>query len=283
MAHKGDNKIRKSTGQIIPLRTGATLSATDALVASDDAYIALMHKTSRVIEIRRSGTISMAELEAMVPSGNASVSERALGYMESKINGDQQGSYRSRLAATGAVSRAVGDNSISLFLENSEGSAQFFEENAVIRWESPTEETTYVVTVLNLMNQVLLEVETTENKVELNFDEQLRDELGYNTFIIKVVDKNNAGIASDQDGIAIKRVTDNSELAGELANLRSELAEDSPIGKLILASFYEENGLLLDALTKYEEAVEMAPDVPDFQQLYDNFLYVNGFIELDEE
>ena len=52
-----------------------------------------------------------------------------------------------------------------------------------------------------------------------------------------------------------------------LANLKSEVAEnESPLNKIIYASFYEENGLILDALTKYEEAIEMYPEIEDFQE-----------------
>ena len=34
--------------------------------------------------------------------------------------------------------------------------------------------------------------------------------------------------------------------------------------KLVMAAFYEDNDLLLDALTAYEQAIQKAPDVPVF-------------------
>jgi hypothetical protein len=45
---------------------------------------------------------------------------------------------------------------------------------------------------------------------------------------------------------------------------------------LVYASFFEENGLLLDAMTKYEEAIKMSPEVDDFKELYNGFLIKNN-------
>ena len=72
---------------------------------------------------------------------------------------------------------------------------------------------------------------------------------------------------SEDDAKAIK---DNLDI------LKAEVSDDSPLNKLIYASFYEENNLLLDALTKYEEAIELSPEVEDFKTLYDDFLIKNG-------
>ena len=47
------------------------------------------------------------------------------------------------------------------------------------------------------------------------------------------------------------------------------------INNLILAEYYEEKGLVLDAITSYEGAVRMSPDVEYFQEAYDEFLIRN--------
>ena len=46
-----------------------------------------------------------------------------------------------------------------------------------------------------------------------------------------------------------------------LASLKAEVAEDSPLSQVIYASYYEENGLIVDALTSIEQAIKMNPDV----------------------
>ena len=40
---------------------------------------------------------------------------------------------------------------------------------------------------------------------------------------------------------------------------------------IMLAYFYEGNGLLIDAGTHYVRAIEMSPQVTDFKELYKDF------------
>jgi cytochrome c-type biogenesis protein CcmH/NrfG len=42
-----------------------------------------------------------------------------------------------------------------------------------------------------------------------------------------------------------------------------------------LAGFYEENKLFIDAITAYEQAIKLAPDVPTYQEAYEEFLLRN--------
>jgi Tfp pilus assembly protein PilF len=78
---------------------------------------------------------------------------------------------------------------------------------------------------------------------------------------------------------AIQRVNseDSQEYSVELEALRSSLDENSAISALILAEFYEQNHLILDALTSYEHAIQTAPDIDYFQQAYKEFLMRNGY------
>jgi hypothetical protein len=61
-----------------------------------------------------------------------------------------------------------------------------------------------------------------------------------------------------------------------LDEIIGQLNEPTALNKLILAGFYEENNLLIDAITAYEEAVKLAPDVSSYQEDYDEFLIRHG-------
>jgi Tfp pilus assembly protein PilF len=54
--------------------------------------------------------------------------------------------------------------------------------------------------------------------------------------------------------------------------LKADLSSESALGYIIEASYYEDQNLLLDALTKYEQAIKLAPEVQDFQDLYQGFI-----------
>jgi hypothetical protein len=278
LANKGTNKVKKSSGQEISLKTGATLDAGDKLIAGADAYIGLMHKSGKTIEVRKSGTMDVAELEKQVTTGATSVASRYAKFVNEKMNEEGTGGYRSRMNATGAVSRAVADGSLKAMLSASDGTVKVIGDNAIIRWNTDKTGATYIVSVKNIEATTIFETETDKTFIELDFtSDDLSNDLGVGLYILTVTDKGDESLTTGD--IGIKRSMDDDALNEELEGLRSEVPEDSPLSKLIYASFFEEKGLLLDALTKYEEAIKMAPEVQDFQELYKNFLITNGLSE----
>tara|TARA_Y100001972_G_scaffold128551_1_gene190144 strand:- start:5572 stop:6513 length:942 start_codon:yes stop_codon:yes gene_type:complete len=281
LANKGSNQVKRAgTTSTEALKTGATLNSGDELIVSDGAYIGLMHKSGKTTEVRTAGTKKVSDLEKNITVGSTSVASRYARFVASKMNEEENTNYRSKMAATGAVSRAtnaaimvMAPTQVNIASEN-----KVIGDKAIIRWKRPSEMSendTYVVSVKNIFDEVIYTTETESEFVELDFTaEQMKNDVGL--YILQVAKKGDPEVKSDDVGI--KRATD-AEINANLASLKSEVSEDSPLNKLIYASFYEENGLLLDALTKYEEAVKMAPEIQDFQDLYDNFKIVYGFEE----
>eukprot|EP00747_Dinoflagellata_sp_TGD_P211836 gnl/TRDRNA2_/TRDRNA2_85016_c1_seq1.p1 gnl/TRDRNA2_/TRDRNA2_85016_c1~~gnl/TRDRNA2_/TRDRNA2_85016_c1_seq1.p1 ORF type:complete len:314 (+),score=27.08 gnl/TRDRNA2_/TRDRNA2_85016_c1_seq1:225-1166(+) len=281
LANKGSNQVKRAGASgTEALKTGATLNSGDQLIVSDGAYIGLMHKSGKTTEVRTAGTKKVSDLEKNITVGTTSVASRYARFVASKMNEEENTNYRSRMAATGAVSRAtnaaimvMAPTQVNIASEN-----KVIGDQAIIRWKRPDEmsaDDAYVVSVKNIFDEVIYTTETENEFVELDFTaEQMKNDVGL--YILSVSSKSKPEVKSDDVGI--KRATD-AEISASLASLKSEVTEDSPLNKLIYASFYEENGLLLDALTKYEEAVKMAPEIQDFQDLYDNFKIVYGFEE----
>ena len=156
-------------------------------------------------------------------------------------------------------------------------------DNAIVTWDSPEgiEENAYVVVVKNIFDEEIYKVETDKNAVNLDFTSaQLKNDEGL--YILTVKTKENLEVTSGDIGIKRLGGSDASQYDDGLNALKAEVAEDGPLGKLIYASFYEENGLILDALTKMEEAIQMSPEVADFEELKKDILERNG-IKIFEE
>ena len=66
------------------------------------------------------------------------------------------------------------------------------------------------------------------------------------------------------------------KVKNSLSEILGEVAEQTALNKFILAGFYEENNLFIDAIAAYEEAIKLAPDVPSYQEAYEEFLYRHG-------
>lgn len=281
LASKGANQIKKADGSTVTLKTGATLAAKDELVATNGAYIGLMHKTGKTIEVRQPGSYTMATLEQKVAAKNVSVSSKYAQFIASKMNEDGNVSVASRMNATGAVSRAVGG---ALPVVVPQGSIEILGDNAVIRWMEPEgveEGSEYKIEIQNIFDETIYEDATAELVTKLNFDE-IENETGLYLVTISTT-VNGEEVKSERIGIKRVDADERTELVADFKALQEEVGEDSPLDKLVYASFFEENGMVLDALTMYEEVIEMSPEVEDFQELYKAFKVSYGLEEVQEE
>ena len=284
LANKGQNKVKKEGSSTpIALKTGATLSSGDELIASQGAYIGLMHRTGKTLEVRTPGTKKVTDLEKLVSTKTSSVSSRYANYLANKMNEKEKPNYRARLNATGAVSRALaGDETIQVLVPSDE--ANVIGDNAIVSWDTPEgmEVNTFIVTVKNIFDEEIMKEEVTGNSIKLDFtSEQMQNEEGL--YIVKVAAKENTDVTSGDIGIKKLSGDDVSQYQEGLTSLQAELAEDSPLNQVIYASFYEENGLIVDALTAIEQAIEMNPDIEDFQILRKDIIERNGIKVYKEE
>ncbi|MFY0599718.1 MAG: hypothetical protein JXR03_08595 [Cyclobacteriaceae bacterium] len=277
LANKGDNKVKKAgAAEATQLKTGATLNAQDMLISSEGSYIGLMHKTGKTTEVRGAGSKKVSEIEKQIKLASTSVADRYAKFVMSKMNESENTNYRARLNATGAVSRATGSAAIDVMAP---AQADVIEDRAIVRWVKPDvgieDGDTYTVKIKNIFDEVIFETETDKTSIELDFSApDMENEAGL--YLVKIYKTSDEEISSGEVGIKKLKDSDKSELQENLQILKQEVSEDSPLNKLIYASFYEENGLFLDALTKYEEAIRMSPGVDDFQELYESFLENSG-------
>lgn len=282
LANKGQNKMKKAGASApITLKTGATLTDGDVLIASQGAYIGLMHRSGKTLEVRTPGTKKVADLAKMVNTKSASVSSRYAKFLANKMNEKDQPNYRARLNATGAVSRALaGDEQIQVLIPAED--ASILGNKAILNWDTPEgmEENTFIVTVKNIFDEEVMKEEVSGNSVELDLAAgQMQNEEGL--WILNVKAKENQDVSSGD--IALKRPENPAQYEEGLNSLKSEVAEDSPLNKVIYASFYEENGLIVDALTAIEEAIKMNPEVEDFKTLRKDIIERNGIKVYEEK
>ncbi|UXX78077.1 hypothetical protein N7E81_11985 [Reichenbachiella carrageenanivorans] len=279
LASKGANQVKKGqTGETIPLKTGATLMSGDELIAASGAYIGLMHKTGRTIEVRNPGVTKITDLETKLASNQSSVANKYAQFVMNKMSddgGDLSSNYRRNMKATGAVERATSSSSLNVLLPSS---VDILNPEAIIRWEGAdqVENPSYVISIKNIFDEEIYSAETTDTSLSINFeDDQLANE---RLVILNVKVKDNAELKSGDYGIKRMSADDAASINENLEALKSEITDDSPLNNLIFASFYEENNLLLDAMTQYEKALKASPEVEDFKTIYDDFLIKNGLL-----
>jgi len=278
LANKGDNQVEKAEdGKKVYLRPGLTLMQGDQIIASKGAYIGLMHRTGKTIELRTPGITRITDLETHLANSKSTIASKYANYILAKINdeGDNR-SYRAKMKATGAVERSS-STAISAMLPSS---VDILNPSAVIRWNSVGEKSNYIITIKNIFDEELISAETNKPYIQINLDdENLANE---DLIILNIKVKDSPDLFSPDYGIERLSEERKADVIATLSQLKAEVSGDTPLGKLVFASFFEDNSLILDALTQYEEIMEQAPEVEDFKMLYGEFLIRNGLSKIEE-
>ncbi|SHJ50450.1 hypothetical protein SAMN04488028_101328 [Reichenbachiella agariperforans] len=271
LANKGANKVQKvGTGEPVFLRTGVKLDDGDQITVGANPYVGLMHKSGQTLEVKSPGTMTVDELLSKLAGTDNESSNRYAKYVLKKADGstDVNGNFKE------AVHRA-NSTAISLMIPQS---VQIFNPEIILRWNSVSDSAYYYITIKNIFDEEIYTAETDKTHLFINFNDEnlMQEEL----ITIKVTVKGNEELFSPNYGIERLPAPEHAKVQRELDEVKADIPFDSPLNKLILASFYEEKGLLLDAITQYEEIIEGSPDVDDFQTLYGQFLINNGLSKL---
>jgi len=269
LANKGNNEV-KSGNDWVPLKTGASLRETDELKISDNAYVGLVHAKGTPLELKKAGNYTVKKLDDEV---KAKPTTGVLNkYTDFILSSNSAENKKNRLSATGAVSRGEA-YAIKLMLPENQYSGIFSNE-AIITWDNGKAAGPYVVTLKNMFEEELVKFETPET----NFKIDLTDARYAKETAILVEVRSKADPKQVSDRHLIKRLAP-AEQAGLKTKLDKEMgetAEATALNKYLRAGFFEENKLLIDAITAYEEAIQLAPDVPTYQEALDEFLVRHG-------
>jgi hypothetical protein len=167
-----------------------------------------------------------------------------------------------------------GENSaIQLMLPENQYSG-IYNSTAIISWEGTKVPGPYVITLRNMFDDELAKIETPETKYTVDLtDARLAKE---NAILIEVSSRTDARQVSKQHLLKRLAPAEEESVKKAMGDIANELNEQTALNKLIMAGFYEENRLYIDAITAYEEAIRLAPDVPSYREAYEEFLLRRG-------
>lgn len=267
LANKGTNEV-KSGNDWVPVKTGASLKNDDELKLSANSYMGLVHATGKPLELKQPGSYKVSELAAQMKTGTSVLTK----YTDFILSSNSAEAKKNRLSATGAVDR--GDNAaIQLMLPANQHSG-IYNNVAIISWMGSTVPGPYIVTIRNMFDDELEQMETPETSFQIDLsDPKFSKE---NALLIEVKSKSDPKQVSKQHLIKKLAPAEQENVKKSLSEIMGEVQEQTALNKFILAGFYEENNLFIDAISAYEEAIKLAPDVSSYKEAYDDFLIRHG-------
>lgn len=267
LASKGGNKLQTAgTADWKAVFVGKKLAKGDKITIADNGYLGLAHKSGKTIELKKAGTYEVSKLAGEVASQNASTTTKYANYLAgemSKTGGEDMAKNKYKyMAVTGSVERGT---ALDVYVPKTLNVSALGNQ-VMVKWEKQDQTKTYIVNVTNLFGDEILKKETSDLFIFLDLDSK-KDK----NYIVKIKSKEVPDLEKD---IRITYPSNDKvvELNKQLAELKTQLGEENALNKIILASFYEDNKLYLEALQSYEAAVKMEPEVDDYKVALGQFL-----------
>lgn len=264
---KGKNEL-KTGAAWEGLKVGSSLKKADEIKVGPNSYLGLIHSSGKPLELKDAKNYKVADLLTKV-SGGPSVLNK---YTEFIISANT--TKRNNLTATGAVHR--GPNNIRVFLPKTE-LAYALGDSITVQWEKDKGAPPYVVTFTTFFGDELFKTETTANNVTINLsDKAFANESEFQVHVFSKKDRKE----SEQYPIRKVKKEERARVKPLLNDFLIQTKENTAINKLLLAGFFEQEKLYIDAATAFQKAVKLEPSL---KEQYDEFLIRNGMNELKKK
>ena len=264
LAIKGSNEL-KTGNKWEKLKTGATLHEDDYIKVSENGYLGLVHFAGHAMEWKDVGEFKVSDIAKKIPK-YASVTQKYADFLSTKM-----ANAGNNATTAGGVHRGGGAG-IQVFVPND---VLVYNTEALIRWEPlEGENISYKVKITDMYDELVIEEQTSETFYKLDLKHPKLE----SSLVVLVGIAAYGGSDAESEEVAIKRLSQSKkqEVVDELIPLMRELNNETAIAKYILAGYFEEKQLLLDAVNNYEAAIKMAPDVLTYREAYEDFLLRNG-------
>lgn len=264
LATKGVNEV-KTGGVWQPVKTGATLQEADEIKVSENAYLGLVHKSGKPIEIKKAGPYKVDELAKSVNTESSVLNK----YTDFILSSNSAEAKKNRLSATGAVHRGEAD-AINLLLPDNQFSG-FFGNKVILTWDAKVSGP-FVVELQDMFEDVLAKYETPNNSYTLDLSDPKLAGRDLNAIMVLITQKESAKNRSSVKILKRLSAEEEKKVKAAYAAEVPVLDDGTALSKVLIASFYDEKNLVVDALTAYQEAVQLAPDVQNFKDYLEDFM-----------
>lgn len=265
LAAKGTCVVQRGENpdEYVPITAGVQLYLNDVvIVTGTTTYVGLVGVDGNVIEITHGGVYRLAEMHDDAIERHVFLTQK---YAQALLTNNGDAVYAD--AVEEGVSRAASTTStIKLQLPKK---SKVFGEQVDLNWQCEQPVTNYMVAICDRFDAHVYNQTTTYNN--LRIDLSLVGLLPGQSYKLLV------GDADQKENVAFVNIEmlTRSELAKietDLRILKKEVPKNSAIGDMVLASYFESNGLYLNALNYYQQAIQKEPGIVEYQKAYNQFL-----------
>ncbi|MEH0157581.1 hypothetical protein V6R21_26040 [Limibacter armeniacum] len=257
---KGNVQVNGKTPKV-----GENLLANHTVTVPPNAYLGLAHASGSTLEITQPGTYKVKDLEAKISKEDALTGKFA-SFVIDEITGKSDDGNGSRQVKYGSVTRNTKPVKI-----NMPSKTAVLRGEVALDWELKGKQDhvqtgPFKLVVKDISQNILMEtpVEGNSTVLDLN-DEKLK---GHDRLVYFVEAIDNKRLESGQYLFEVKEAEVPQADKEQYEALKSK---DSALGKMMLAKFYEDKGLLPNAKMAYHEAIKLSFGSEQYQKVYERF------------
>jgi hypothetical protein len=266
MVQRGDNP-----DEYTPISTGLKIYQEDKIIITGaTSYVGLVSADGKALELKKGGVYYVKDLSMALSSGETSMAQKYLSLLVNDMSKVDDNTARN-MKYTGSVERSVENKDIVMFLPET---TKIAGTAGAIQWFPKTTISKYNVNIYNLYEEAVY-TKSTENKM-LSIDFA---ELGLNpgqVYKMMVSDAANENLNSGYISLQVPTRSEMAKFETDVNMLKTEVPANSAIGDMVIATYYEEQELFLNAIPYYESAIEREPNIVEFQDAYNMFLFKIG-------
>lgn len=275
---------KKGTAQVggEELKVGSKIQAGQSIAVGAGTLLNIAHSNGKSLNISKEGIYKVDELaKGCTAEGNSLASKYADFVLKELTSGDDSGVRGRNMRKPGSVERSLdGEAEASLLFMVAESktvvapsavtlycAANAGEKVKVVVDES--EITTYTFVISDLMKTELARIESDKPEVTIDMTDERFANVPGNTIEYYAFVNGNERAASIRYALELVQGATAQEITQSIEELS---ADDSALGKLILARYLEEQGYHANASYAYQEAVKLSGNDDRYVEVYQAFL-----------
>lgn len=258
----------KDTTRWMPLAAGSRIFRGDRIKTGENSYLGLCHTNGRTFEIQKEGLYNADELSGKLTAENTSVTKKLTDFLLDEIVVKNKSKNMKYISAVARENLTYIDKDFPTFTVVMDSTVTF-------RWFPAKDIHTYAFRLLSPSKGTVIIKETADTSITLNIEElNLEPDKVYSWSVFNPEDP---AFSSDSSGIMTFSRSELKSMQDSLSELSSDLSDNvSPLSRIMIATFFENNRMNLNALEYYEKSLEYTGQVPEFQKKYLLFLIRTG-------
>ena len=275
LATRGVNKVNSASGGGIKvLKAGNAITSNAKLTVAANGMVGLIYKNGRTLEIKTAGDYAVSSLvKQVLEKSSSSVNTQYAKYVLAQITkGNDEPVSMSpgrNMGVTGAVTRGMRNSMVKEIPVYVPGTEILSGTSPTIYWGGIAGAPGYLVRIFDRRSNIILSMESKDTMAIIDFSKLYLLPAEDTVCVLQIEAKDKPNHSAMIPLIINKK---ESDFRVEYSDLLVHLDKSSATDWIAMALFCQRYNLNVDAYHAFRMAVQIAPEVPEYVGMFNEFI-----------